>query len=291
MALKKYHLLQLPYRDAVVYGPIQSRRLGWSLGINLFPVEAKVCNYDCVYCQLPQNTSVQKVNLKQNLVLPLTEIESLIEKGIRKRLKDNVYFDSITLSGNGDPSMYPDLLSVAQYLRGFINRLGLDSRLSIFTNAFSYNRPEFIEALRLFDHRLVKLDAADEKSFLQVNKPKGPFDLNAMAVALAQLEGIAIQTMVITGLVDNRESILSPLFTELVKKACATEVQLLTIDKNPAYRGISPVSEKNLRTLAKELAHDVYPISVNVYHQDHPSGFSDVAPPLAGDSRFSLNIR
>lgn len=275
-------LRQLPYRGDIVYGPIQSRRIGWSLGINLCPTIAKVCSFDCIYCQFPKLRRHQNWKRESLRLVRTPRLLHLIHAGILKRVREGVHFDSITFAGNGDPSVHPDLPEVARFVRKLIDELDHHVAASIFTNAVPYRDPEFIESLRQFDQRLIKLDASDEETFLAIARPHAHVDLGEMAEALSVLDGLTVQTMVVTGRIDNRASILRPRFGQLVQRMRATEVQLYTIDKRPAYEGVLPVSEYQLHELAESLCSTIRGIPISVYYQDCPSGFPDVVAPKKG---------
>ena len=276
---KSISLRQLPYRDAIIYGPIQSRRIGWSLGINLCPATRKICSYDCVYCQFPKANNNWRDEVRNLRRAP--ELLQAIEQRIHEQIKHKIYFDSITVSGNGDPSVHPDLLTVALFLRDLIKRMNLRVDLSILTNAVPYKNPDFIEALSIFDRKIIKLDAGDNDTLQRVNRPKTTVCLDDMVDTLAQLDGVTIQTMIITGVVDNQVSILNKHYSELVERAKASEVQLYTVNKRPAYDGVLPVSKELLREIAIGLRQTTQIANVEVYHKGYPTGFPEVVPPSA----------
>jgi len=271
-------LPQLPHREGIVYGPIQSRRMGWSLGINLLGDGRRVCQFDCGYCQFPRPRFSSWSSSESSGVLRVPNILHEIEVGMRARIKSGVRFDSVSFVGNGDPSVHPDLLEIVQYTRALMHRLRMPARLSIFTNAVPYRDDLFLQALRLFDQRLIKLDASDGDTLHRIIGPHAQVDLEELVVRLALLDGVTIQTMVVRGAVDNRDSILRARYIDLVERAGATEVQLATIDKRPAVSGILPVAETELRAIARLIRRQTR-VPVEVYFQDCPSGFPDARPP------------
>ena len=276
-------LPQLPHRDGIVYGPIHSRRMSWSLGINLLGNGRRVCQFDCPYCQFPR-PEFSRSSSGELSGLPRTpEILDEIEAGICARIASRVHFDSISFVGNGDPSVHPELLEIARFTRKLMRSLGVAARLSIFTNAAPYRDDVFLDAMRLFDQRLIKLDASDEETNHRVNGPNVRPDLGEMAARLALLNGVIIQTMVVCGDVDNRDSILRPHYVDLIERAGATEVQLATIDKRTAVPGIVPVSEAELHAIADDIRSRTR-VPVDVFFWDCPSGFPDENPPSSPPS-------
>lgn len=271
-------LPQLPYRDGVVYGPIQSRRVGWSLGINLLGDDHRVCTFDCTYCQFPRPNGRDRSVVNASRLLRGEPLLEEIRRGIEQRVTAGIHFDSLSFVGNGDPSVHPDLLNAARVARTTLSRLGSKARMTIFTNAVPYRRDEFLEALQIFDSRLVKLDAADEMTFAQINRPVVAIDLDELVARLALVGGITIQTMVVRGTTDNRASIQTARFGHLVERAGADEVQLATIDKRPAFAGVLPAAEEELHKIARVIRQQTT-VPVRVYFQDCPSGFPGCMPP------------
>lgn len=274
---------QLPYRSDTVYGPIHSRRLGNSLGINLLPTRRKVCNYDCKYCQFPRTPAGQDWRAEGEQLLRGRDLLDEIEIGIRARLDAGRHFESITLSGNGDPSVHPELEAVARHLRALIKRWQLACRLSIFTNAMRFDEPDFLRALEHFDERFIKLDAGDDDTLRLVDQPRREVSLGAFVEALAQVRGgVTFQTMLVAGEVSNVRSVASASFAALVRRAGARAVQLYTIDKRPAYRGVLPLTKEALDAVAAELRARMPEIPVAVFHEPTPSGFEDAAVTCGG---------
>lgn len=274
-------LPQLPYRDGVVYGPIQSRRMGSSLGINLLGDEQRICTYDCSYCQFPRPGNRRGASVKNSRLLRGPALYEEIRRGIEARVEAGARFDSLSFVGNGDPSAHPDLLGAARVARRTLSQLGFTARMAIFTNGLPCDREEFLDALQIFDLRLIKLDAADESTFTKINRPIVPINLDHLMARLSLVGGVTIQTMVVRGAVDNRASIRVPRFGALVERAGADEVQLATIDKRPAFAGVLPVSKTELDSLAREMQRHTS-VPVRVYFQDHPSGFPCGATPRDG---------
>lgn len=268
-------LPQLPYREGVVYGPVQSRRLGRSLGVNLLAAGPKCCQWDCVYCQFPAVPQGFDWRARIRLLPRGDLLLKAIAEGILRAVKDGKQFDWITLSGNGDPSIHPDLLEVACYLRTLVRDVRLPVRLSIMTNFSGYRDARFLEALRLFDTTLIKLDAGNDEAFRRVNRPTLPVCLRDLCDAMATVGEVTIQTMLIGGRLDNRASVLSEEYAELIRRVRPVEVQLTTIDKRPACASVRPLKATDLARVKRFLSGLLAPVPVNVYYQERPSGFPE----------------
>src|SRR3989338_7720742 len=181
----------IPLQDTVVYGPIRSRRLGNSLGINVLPMTRKVCSSNCVYCQygwtLPGPSAER---LRRSPVL-LEEIGRAFEGCVRERTA----VDCITLAGNGEPSLHPDLGDLVAGLKRLRDRHFPGALVGILSDATQVARPSVRRALQLLDERYMKFDAADEATWRRINDPLGNTDFQAMLEGLRALPDITLQSM------------------------------------------------------------------------------------------------
>ena len=267
-------LRQLPYRQGVVYGPIISRRLGRSLGINLLGASAKTCSFDCLYCQFPraQQPSTWKAEIQKQLHGP--ELLNEIRKHFLLRHERGDEYDSVTFSGNGDASIHPDFVEVARLVHELRSRYFPTAALSIFTNATPAPHEGLREALAPFDNVFLKVDGGDDETIQRINRPQYDVDLGAVVDSLADLPGLTFQTMVSKGLVDNRASVQSEGFLDLVRRGRPREIHLYTVNKLPAYPGMEPLTEAELGTVQDWLQERIE-VPVQYYFDDCTSGFPD----------------
>jgi len=158
----------------IVYGPVKSRRLGQSLGINLTPLELKVCNFSCGYCRvgIPSKGDITQIDFEK-YGLTLDNINGAICEGLEYHARNRTKIDYITIAGNGEPTLYPWLENVIENL--LINRssLGITKPTAIFTNATKVRQEEVRRAIYKLDRRFFKLDTGDEKTFRRINAPIG----------------------------------------------------------------------------------------------------------------------
>ena len=149
--------------DSIVYGPIHSRRLGVSLGMNLMPTTAKLCTFDCVYCECGWNQPVS------HPVLPTRE---QVRIALDTKLSTlDIPLDVITFSGNGEPTLHPDFLGIIEDTCALRNQYYPDAKISVLSNSTQLGRPEVIEALRLSDNRILKLDSAIDATMRLIDQP------------------------------------------------------------------------------------------------------------------------
>ena len=149
--------------DSIVYGPIHSRRLGVSLGVNLMPTDAKLCSFDCVYCECGWNRPV---------LHPLLPTREQVREALSSQLSMlKTPLDVITFSGNGEPTMHPDFLGIIQDTCALRNQYSPSAKVSVLSNSTQLGRKDVQEALRLCDNRILKLDSAMDATMHLIDQP------------------------------------------------------------------------------------------------------------------------
>jgi wyosine [tRNA(Phe)-imidazoG37] synthetase (radical SAM superfamily) len=149
--------------DSIIYGPIHSRRLGVSLGINLMPITAKLCTFDCVYCECGWNQPVSHPSLPTR-----EEVRIALESQLSIAVEP---IDVITFSGNGEPTLHPDFLGIIQDTCALRDQYCPKAKVSVLSNSTQLGRTDVIEALRLCDNRILKLDSAIDATMRLIDKP------------------------------------------------------------------------------------------------------------------------
>lgn len=148
---------------SIVYGPIRSRRLGVSLGVNLMPITAKLCTFDCVYCECGWNKLVLHPNLPTR-----ADVRAALESQLSAAIEP---IDVITFSGNGEPTLHPDFLGIIQDTCALRDQYCPKAKVSVLSNSTQLGRTDVIEALRLCDNRILKLDSAIDATMRLIDKP------------------------------------------------------------------------------------------------------------------------
>ena len=148
--------------NSIVYGPIHSRRLGTSLGVELMPLEHKLCTFNCVYCECGWNEPVNHPQLPTR-----AEVRAALEA----RLKEGMALDVITFSGNGEPTLHPDFLGIIEDTIALRDRYCPKAKVSVLSNSTQLGRPDVVQALRLCDNRILKLDAATDEMMRRIDLP------------------------------------------------------------------------------------------------------------------------
>lgn len=267
-------LRQLPYRDGIIYGPIISRRLGRSLGINLLAEQAKVCSFDCVYCQFPRAKDPSKWKRESLELLGGEALLGHIEAEMLRLKSLGSHYDSITFSGNGDASAHPEFPDVARLAHRLRARLFPESQLTVFTNGVWADRPAFRSALELFDNAFLKVDAGTKETLAAINRPQTDMDLESSVRSLSGIAGLAFQTMLCKGTFSNQDSIMSDAYLQLVELGRPKAIHLYTVNKLPAFRAVAPLTEQELVEASDWLRTRV-DIPVLHFMDDCTSGFPD----------------
>lgn len=241
-----------PLQSGAVYGPVRSRRFGFSLGINPLPVTYKFCDFDCVYCQYgwtPGGTSpAQRTEekLKSAAVL-LDEIKT----SFRKLASEKTRVDVITIAGNGEPTLHPEFFRFTLGLLALRNEYFPGRPVGILSDSSQCHRPEIREALEALDERYMKLDAGDPETIQAVNKPRGDFNLERTIAALRKLPRIVIQSLFVQGSYDNTKPHQVDRWIEAVRLIHPESVQVYTIDRPPANSAVLPVGLERLGAVAR----------------------------------------
>ena len=227
----------------VVFGPVKSRRLGISLGINLLPVGAKYCTFNCIYCEC--GWTHEKIS--GNKELPSRElVRERLEEKLKVMSATEMIPDAITFAGNGEPTIhprFPDILEDTVRLR---DRYFPSARVSVLTNASTLDKPAIFEALKKTGESILKLDAGTEEMFRLINGPRSAVTLHSIVEKLKAFEGrLIIQTLFLKGFLNGQviDNTTEPELTRWLEHIRAI---------NPKYVMIYPIDrETPLETLEK----------------------------------------
>ena len=242
-------LRQIDLQTSVVYGPIQSRRLGSSLGINPLPWSYKLCSSNCVYCQYGWTVSHHPTEA----IKRAPELLALIEEAFQEHAEQGTPVDCITLAGNGEPTLHPDLEELVIGIKRLRDRYFPTAKVGILSDSTQVHRPHVIRALGLLDIRCMKLDAGDEAMWRTINLPLGDADWTRMIEGLMRLPATILQSMFIQGSYDNTQDEHVNRWIELVASIRPTSVQVYTVDRAPADQDIVKVPPARLQTIASRL--------------------------------------
>ncbi|NJD68116.1 MAG: radical SAM protein [candidate division NC10 bacterium] len=251
-------------KEDLVYGPLSSRRLGRSLGVNLLGTGAKYCSFNCRYCQC--GWTVRRV--REETVAPSDlptgdQVIDALETRLQQVRRERIPVDVITFSGNGEPTLHPELRAIVEAVSNLRDLYVPTARLAILSNSSTVHRPEIRIALRRIDLKLMKLDAGDEALVRRLNLPAPGWNFAMMVRGLTELDGVILQTMFGWGRVANTAPAAIRQWSDRVAEIRPRRVHIYTLDRVPADRTLIPVARTVLESIAeyaRKRAHD--PIEV-----------------------------
>jgi wyosine [tRNA(Phe)-imidazoG37] synthetase (radical SAM superfamily) len=231
-----------------VFGPIHSRRLGVSLGINLMPAEGKICTFDCIYCECGYNRSHRTTSPRPTRIEVATALE--------ERLQDMTYNgpkpDVLTFAGNGEPTLHPDFAGIVDDVVRLRDEYFPQAKISVLSNATQTPRPEVRRALMRVDNNIQKLDTVNPDYIRRLNRPHRSYDVNTIIDALKRFHGhVIIQTMFLSGTggeesIDNTGDEYVLPWIEKLKEIAPMEVMIYTIDRETPDRKLRKASPEAL---------------------------------------------
>ena len=242
--------------DKIAFGPIQSRRLGSSLGINISPVQVKICSFDCIYCEC--GWTLEK-SIDSNLFFSVEEISAAIEATLCQCKKTDTHIDSITFSGNGEPTLHPHFDQIIDALIVLRNNYEPKTAITCLSNATQLANQRVFTALKKIENPILKLDAVSEPLFQIINKPTINISVAEIIDQLQQLNGdFILQSLFFKGNIDGQffdnasEPHLS-LWIDVVKQLRPRKVMLYSLDRATPAQGLEKISIEKLQDIAKRL--------------------------------------
>lgn len=239
--------------NQIIFGPVQSRRLGTSLGINLLPEDIKLCTYNCIYCECGW---AETEELLPSKFLPLENIVSVLEEKFKLMKINQVHLDSITYSGNGEPTVHPQFGAITEQLMRLRDRYFPQTIITCLSNSTQLHRADVLEALRLIDNPIMKLDTGIQQTFELINKPFFPIDVAEICDYLTQFQGnLTIQTLFLKGELDDGTKIDNTTEAELAAWLdCLNAINPHTVMLYPIER---ETPAKKLVKIEKEVLHQI----------------------------------
>lgn len=240
--------------ENILFGPVQSRRFGVSLGINLLPPTNKICSFNCPYCECGWTDLVKSKGVLSELQFPEPqEIYAALESCLKQYQKENdIKIQHITLAGNGEPTMHPQFAEIIVQIRKIVDKFYPEAKFVLLTNGIHLDNLEIQKCLPLIDRLNVKLDAADEKTYKKMNGPiKGTFaDLLKI---IKQLKTFNIQAMFLDGTVSNVSPEHIEKWLKLVCELKPQQVQIYTIERSTPTDKVQPVKKEVLDQIRDRL--------------------------------------
>ena len=240
----------------IIYGPIHSRRMGMSLGVNLLPNDGKLCSFDCIYCECGFNKDFRtktKLPTRENVCAAMKEkLQSLHNEDIK--------LDVITFAGNGEPTMHPDFSAIIDDTILLRNDFAPDTKISVLTNGLHLTKEFIFKALQKIENPILKLDSAFDETARLIDRPNSPNYSVAKQVELyKRFNGnFVLQTMFLRGefdgkKVDNLSEKEMSSWLEIIKTLRPREVMIYTIDRETPAKQLEKVSICELHYIAERV--------------------------------------
>lgn len=253
-----------------IFGPVNSRRLGISLGINLLPGDGKWCSFDCVYCECGLNK-----DHKPKLPLPtLEEVEEKLEHKLWEMKERGEKLDVITFSGNGEPTMHPKFPQVIDIVIALRNKYFPNAKVSVLSNSTQVHREEIRQALLKADNAIMKLDTANKEYINLVDQPNEAYNMDTVIESLEKMNGKAIvQTIFMKGKIkakngnsvsaDNcKDEYIMP-YIETLKKINPRKVMIYTLDREWPTEGLEKADKSTMDAIAEKIRNAGFDTSVS----------------------------
>jgi wyosine [tRNA(Phe)-imidazoG37] synthetase (radical SAM superfamily) len=245
----------MSYSNSIIFGPIPSRRFGISLGVDLSPSK-KQCNFDCLYCELEGAKTVDKMDTSPSV--------NEVIKAIKESLEKHPKIDVITLTANGEPTLYPNL----DELIDEINKIKGETKTLILSNGSTIYKKEIYNALLKIDTVKLSLDCVSEKCFKKLDRVNKNVEIQKIVPSMCDFSketknDFVLEILFVKDLNDKENELI--LLYDAVKKINPKRVDIGTIDRPPAY-DVKPVSYEFLESVANRFEN----INTNIIYKNRP---------------------
>ncbi len=252
--------------DKTVFGPVMSRRLGVSLGINLLPNNRKVCSFDCIYCECGLNGELGD---KSSPMPTRNMVKEALEQKLSEMQKDNLKPDVITFAGNGEPTLHPEFEEVINDTIELRDKHCPDARIAVLSNGSRLHKTDVVNALLKVDDNILKLDSGLKETILRIDQPNYPYDLDQTINQLKVFNGqLIIQTMFVAGEIDGQsidnttqEDVSS--WLKVLEQIQPQKVMIYTIERDTPYNSLRKVSLSLLNEIAEQARAKGFNVSVS----------------------------
>ena len=239
-----------------IFGPVHSRRLGVSLGINLLPSDGKVCSFDCIYCECGLNAERRP----KHRMPAREEVSSALEARLLQMAAEGVRPDVLTFAGNGEPTLHPDFPAIIDDTRSLRDRHCPEARISVLSNATQILRPSVYAALQHVDNNILKLDTVDPGFIHAVDRPTGHYSVEAIVEGLVRFRGhVIIQTIFLAGtdaegrdVTNTSDRFVLP-WLDALRRIGPEQVMVYTIDRETPVRSLRKASPAELDDIARRV--------------------------------------
>lgn len=247
--------------DNIVFGPIKSRRLGTSLGINLLPENGKICNFDCIYCECGWNSDGRTSS-------PFPSVQTVVQ-ALHDKLEcmsaEGCSLDSITFSGHGEPTLHPDFAEIIDKTLELRDEFYPLCKVSVLSNATMLHRQSVADALKKVDNPILKIDGPDNETVAAINKPQGAYDVDDVVERLAAFNGdFILQTMMLGAPQFDYRSNPEALekWKNIVRRLRPRMVMVYTLDRQSPQKDLEKIPRQELEAMLADIKDE---LNIKIY--------------------------
>ena len=251
--------------ESIIYGPIHSRRLGVSLGVNLMPEHHKLCTFDCVYCEIGWNSPISHPQLPTR-----QEVQAALEAFLSTYDFEQSTIDVITFSGNGEPSLHPDFEDIIEDTCALRDRYCSKAKVSVLSNSTQLGRPDVVRALKKCDNRILKLDSALDETMRLIDQPTNKnLTVRQIMDWLGAFDGdFTLQTCFLRGehkgqKIDNTSPEELTAWYQAVETLRPKQIMIYVIDRATPCQTLEKLSREEMETIAAPLIAKGYNVLIS----------------------------
>ena len=248
-----------------IFGPVHSRRLGVSLGINLLPADGKFCTFDCIYCECGFNG-----DHRPHRKLPTREeVRNALEARLQDMKQNGPKPDVLTFAGNGEPTAHPQFAGIIEDTLRLRDTYFPEAKVSVLSNSTFIHKPEVFDALNKIDNNILKLDTIDATYIDKVDRPTGHYDVKQVIECMKAFKGnLIVQTLFMKGTfegedVDNTTDAYVLPWLEVVKEIAPRQVMIYTIDRETPAPDLLKATHEELDRIGELVRQAGIPCSVS----------------------------
>jgi len=252
--------------DKIIFGPVKSRRLGISLGINLLPTDSKLCNFNCIYCECGWTPGSKEMKISWH---PRNVVAEKLEEMLQTMTEQGEALDVITYAGNGEPTMHPDFEGIIDDTIRIKDTYYPKARVAVLSNATLLHKESVVRALNRVDDNILKLDSAFIETIELFNKPLGKYRVEKVIEQLKAFNGnLTIQTMFLKGSfegqkVDNTTEKELTALIEVLHQVKPKQVMIYTIARDTPSPDLEKVSLEKLTEIKERFEKEGFTVQVS----------------------------
>ena len=250
--------------DQIIFGPIKSRRLGLSLGVNLLPIDAKICSFNCIYCECGFNTTMHESPIPSREL-----VKETLEAKLKNMVAENQIPDVITFAGNGEPTLHPDFDGIIDDTLELRNNICPTAKVSVLSNSTKIHKPHIFKALNKVDNNILKFDSAIDRTMKLIDCPVGThINVNWLIENLKNFNGkLIIQTMFLRGeykgeQFDNTSKEEVDAWIRALKEIRPKQVMIYSLDREAPTDTLQKISKEELNAIAERARISGFDVSV-----------------------------